>query len=123
MESSPLETHGAAAAGNPESTPSGNRVLTAILFAITLGIIGPILWALTAFCAMYPLTDKAAVTLIGYCQVFLIPAAGVLGLILGIVMGLQRRSAAWKRWLIGAASILLLGIVVNGGMALVFSAS
>jgi hypothetical protein len=42
------------------------------------------------------------------------------GFIIGAVFGLQPRGAAIKRWLIGAASILLLGIVVNGGMALVF---
>lgn len=69
---------------------------------------------------MAQISDKAALTVIGYSQLVLIPGAGILGAVLGIVLCLIERGSLLERWFTGAGILFLLVIIVNVGLGLAF---
>jgi hypothetical protein len=100
------------------AAPAG-VVVTAFLFALSLGILAPIIWLATAFLAMViGQHSEVALTVIGYLQIGLVPLSVGGGAVVGLVLGLIPRGRARKRWLIGAGIITFVALVVNVGMAL-----
>ena len=95
-------------------------MLTKILFALSLGFVGAVACFVSAFVVMASISKEDALTVIGYSQLVLIPAAGVIGLALGIVLCLVERGTPLERWLIGAGILCLLAIIVNGTLWLMF---
>ncbi len=105
----------------PSSVGAGvaGRVGTAVLFVVSLGVFAPIVWLASAFLAMFAgQRSEAALMVVGYLQIGLVPLSAMVGAILGLVLGLIPRGKAIKRWLIGAAAITLIALVVNVGLAL-----
>ena len=95
----------------------GRRVGTAVLFAVTLGVLAPIVWLAVWFLFMSLAPSDGALLVLGYVQIALLPISVAVGLVLGGVLGLIRRGKALIRWLIGAALVLLLALIVNGGLS------
>ncbi len=105
-----------------QSTPSSSRILVAlglgVLFAISLGAIAFVVWAITGFLAMGSLPENLGLGL-GYIQMGLIPMAGIVGVVLGFVLGIIPRGRALKRWLIGLVVVIILPVAINSALALV----
>jgi len=102
---------------SPVSPVWGRRVGTAVLFAVTLAVLAPIVWLAVWFLFMSLARSDGALLVLGYVQIALLPISVGVGIVLGGVLGLIQRGKALTRWLIGAALVLLLALIVNGGLS------
>jgi hypothetical protein len=100
---------------------AGARILVAlvqgVIFALSLGAIAFVVWAIAGFIAMGSLPENMGLGL-GYMQMGLIPLAGIAGAMFGFVLGVIPFGRALKRWLVGAATVIGIAVIVNGALAL-----
>jgi hypothetical protein len=94
------------------------RLGIAALFALTLGAFAVIAWLAIAFFSMAISKSEAALMVIGYSQIGLIPIGLMAGAVTGAVLGFIQRGKALKRWLLGALLISLMALAINGFFAL-----
>ena len=101
---------------SPILSETGRRLGTAVLFVVTLGVVAPIVWLAIWFLFMSLAGNESTLMVLGYAQIGLLPISVMLGIGLGMVLGLIQRGQASKRWLVGAAVIVLSAVVINGGL-------